>query len=227
VKKRPAPAAAPYGHLVSVRRDGSDGDAHPLMDDQVDLGRSEGTLLFEDRFLAARHARIERRAGGGVALVPLDATNGVYVRLRAGETYPLVDGDHVLVGKEVLRFEVVEPEERALSVAIQHGVRIFGSPIRSPWGRLRQIAQTGMSRDIYHLVPPQVVLGREEGDLRFADDEFMSRRHARLSNRDGRFEVADLESSNGTFVRVRGERVLRPRDVVRIGDQLLRFEPSS
>ncbi len=221
--------ALAYARLVAVQRDGSDGDVHLLADDVVDLGRTDGTLSFDDRFLAPRHARLERRqAPGGstvVALVPLDPTNGVYVRLRAGEVYPLVDGDHLLIGKEVLRFEVVEPEERALGPAMQHGVRLFGSPVRAPWGRLRQIVQTGATRDIYHLSSVQTVLGREEGDLRFADDEFMSRRHASITNRDGRFETSDLDSSNGTFVRVRGERVLRGGDVIRLGDQLLRFEP--
>jgi hypothetical protein len=152
--------------------------------------------------------------------------NGVYFRLRPGEAHAIVDGDHILIGKEVLRFEVVEPEERAQGTAVQHGVRLFGSPVRSPWGRLRQIVQSGVARDVYHLGAAEVILGREDGDLRFTDDEFMSRRHARISNSDGRFEIADLESSNGTFVRVRGDRALKKGDVFRVGDQLFRFEPT-
>jgi pSer/pThr/pTyr-binding forkhead associated (FHA) protein len=234
VKKRsvePAPAAAPepgvYARLISVLRDGTDGQTHHLGEDLVDVGRREGTLVFEDdKFLAPRHARFERRAGA-VVLTPLDTTNGVYVRVRQGEVLPVRDGDQILLGKEVLRFEVLEPEERGQLPAVQHGVRLFGSPMRTPWARLRQIVQSGVARDIYHLGPPEVVIGREEGDLRFPDDEFMSRRHARLTNRDGKFELIDLESSNGTYVRLRGERVLKAGDLVRIGDQLFRFLPTS
>jgi hypothetical protein len=166
-----------------------------------------------------------RRAIERVEVVPLDVTNGVYARVRTGESAPIVDGDQLLLGKEVLRFELLQPEERDLQPAVQHGVRLFGSPLRSPWGRLRQIILSGITRDIYHLVTPEIIVGREEGDIRFPDDEFMSRRHARLSYLDGRTTIVDLESSNGTFMRLRGERSLRVGDLLRMGDQLFRFEP--
>jgi pSer/pThr/pTyr-binding forkhead associated (FHA) protein len=214
-----------YARLITVLRDGTDGEIYLLADDLVDVGRSEGQLLFaDDAFLAARHVRFERRAGA-VVLLPLDTTNGVYVRVRQGETVSLRHGDQLLLGKEVLRFEVLEPEERAQLPAIQHGVRLFGSPMRSPWARLMQMVQLGVARDVYHLVPPEVVLGREEGDVRFPDDEFMSRRHARIANRDGKFELSDEGSSNGTYIRLRGERLLRAGDRLRLGDQLFRYEP--
>jgi pSer/pThr/pTyr-binding forkhead associated (FHA) protein len=225
VKRRTQPDTKPWGALVSVRRDGSDGETFPLHDEAADIGRTDGALLFEDRFLAPRHARVQKK-GAGAVVIPLEQVNGVYFRLRPGDTSRIMDGDHLLLGKEVLRFEVVEPEERNLDTAIQHGVRLFGSPVRSPWARLRQIVQSGVARDIYHLVAAAAVVGREEGDLRFPDDEFMSRRHAQISNVDGRFEIVDLESSNGTYVRVRGDRALKRGDVIRMGDQLFRFEPA-
>jgi pSer/pThr/pTyr-binding forkhead associated (FHA) protein len=223
----PSVDGAAWAQLVSVLRDGSDGERHPLVEDAVDIGRTDGGLTFDDRYLAPRHARLERRGKdrADVVVIPLETTNGVYCRLRPGEVVTLVDGDHLLLGKEVLRFETVDPEERNQGPAMQHGVHLFGSPVRSPWGRLRQLVQSGVSRDIHHLVALEVVLGREEGDLRWSDDEFMSRRHARLTNRDGRAELQDLESSNGTFVRLRGERPLRRGDMVRMGNQLFRFEP--
>jgi pSer/pThr/pTyr-binding forkhead associated (FHA) protein len=222
----PADATAvAYGRLVAVLPDGSDGAVHSLIDELVDIGRSEGQLKFpDDAFLAARHARLERRAGA-IVLLPLDTINGVYVRVRPGEIVPLRHGDFVLCGKEVFRFEVLEPEERAQLAAIQHGVRLFGSPMRAPWGRLLQMVQLGIARDVYHLGPPEVTLGREEGDLRFPDDEFMSRRHARITSHDAKFELTDEGSSNGTYIRLRGERVLHPGDRLRLGDQLFRFEP--
>ena len=72
---------------------------------------------------------------------------------------------------------------------------------------------------------PEFVIGREEGDVTFPDDEFMSRRHATVRrSTSGKPTLEDMESSNGTFVRLRGDHDLRPGDVLRMGDQLLRFE---
>jgi pSer/pThr/pTyr-binding forkhead associated (FHA) protein len=219
----PAPRGAPAaGRLVAVHRNGQDGDVFPFHGDVIDVGRHEGELRFpEDRYLAPRHARLERR-GAQVILRPLDDVNGVYVRVV--QPIPLEPGDQILVGKELLRFETLEPAEKDPSPAVQYGIYVFGSPARSPWGRLRQLTISGTSRDILHLVKLDVVIGREEGDLRFADDEFLSRRHAMVSMRDGRVQLSDLGSSNGTFVRLRRERELHPGDLFRIGDQLLRYE---
>ena len=69
-----------------------------------------------------------------------------------------------------------------------------------------------------------MVLGREIGDIIFSDDEFMSRRHAQVSYRNGRGHLEDLGSSNGTFLRLRGPHGLASGDLIRLGDELLRFE---
>jgi pSer/pThr/pTyr-binding forkhead associated (FHA) protein len=211
------------GTLVLVNRDGSDGRAVPMVGDQFDLGRTEGTLSFaDDPYLAPRHARLTA-AGGKVRLVPLDGVNGVYLRVEG--TCELQPGDQFIVGKEVMRYEPLAPEERDPPSLVEHGVRLFGSAPREAWGRLRQMTVAGTTRDVWHLCRADVVLGREEGDITFPDDEFMSRRHATVRRAVGaKAKLEDLHSSNGTFVRLRGERELKPGDVVRMGDQLLRFE---
>ena len=58
---------------------------------------------------------------------------------------------------------------------------LFGTPVRPPWARLRQMTAAGIGRDIYHLTRPDIVLGREQGDIVFSDDEFLSRRHAQVA----------------------------------------------
>ena len=68
------------------------------------------------------------------------------------------------------------------------------------------------------------MLGREEGDVTFPDDEFMSRRHAAVKRTGPRARLEDLNSSNGTFLRLRGDREVKAGDVLRLGDQLLRLE---
>jgi pSer/pThr/pTyr-binding forkhead associated (FHA) protein len=218
----PAPQAEPQPpRLVVVRRDGSDGPTYPITRAQFDIGRTEGDLMFEDPHMAARHARIIERAGAHI-IVPLENRNGVYLRIR--EPVDLTDGDHVLIGKEVLRFDLLPDVERTVRPALEHGVVLFGTPLRSPWGRLRQMTTAGTCRDVYHLNRSEIVLGREQGDVVFAEDEFLSRRHAQLEFHAGRVVLSDLGSSNGTFVRLRAQHVFTPGEMIRIGDELLRFE---
>jgi pSer/pThr/pTyr-binding forkhead associated (FHA) protein len=207
--------------LVVVHRDGTDGITYNLLGDQIDIGRTEGDLLFEDPHLAPRHARIVASMSGRV-LTPLETRNGVYVRLRG--PVDLQDGDYILMGKQVLRFETVTEPERNVRPALEHGVVVFGTPVRPPWARLRQITPAGVGRDVYHLARPDMVMGREIGDIIFSEDEFMSRRHAQVSYRSGRGHLEDLGSSNGTFLRLRGPHGLSSGDLIRLGDELLRFE---
>ena len=207
--------------LVAVRRDGSDGESYPLPGEQVDIGRSEGDLRFDDPHLAPRHARISVRAGQHV-IAPLENRNGIYRRIS--QPVELADGTLILVGKQVLRFEFLSDVEKTLRPAVEHGVVLFGTPIKAPWGRLRQLTSAGTSRDVYHLTRSDLVLGREQGDMVFSDDEFMSRRHALLQFRSGVALLSDLGSSNGTFVRLTGQHALAPGEMIRLGDELLRFE---
>ncbi|HVV17102.1 MAG TPA: FHA domain-containing protein [Polyangia bacterium] len=207
--------------LIVVHRDGTDGITYNLVGEQIDIGRTEGDLLFEDPHLAPRHARVSTSLTGRV-LTPLEPRNGVYVRLRG--SIDLQDGDTILVGKQVLRFELLTDIERNLRPAVEHGVVVFGTPVRPPWARIRQITPAAITRDVYHLTRPEVVMGRESGDVVFSDDEFMSRRHVQIAFRNGRGQLEDLGSSNGTFLRLRGPHGLSSGDLIRMGDELLRFE---
>jgi pSer/pThr/pTyr-binding forkhead associated (FHA) protein len=213
---------ATHGTLITVNRDGSDGRTIEISAETFDLGRTEGSLTFaDDPYLAARHARLVVQ-NGKVLVRALDGVNGVFVRVQSCDLSP---GDSFLVGKELLRYEPLAAEERDPPSLVEHGVRIFGSAPREAWGRLRQMTVAGTARDVWHLTRPELVLGREEGDVTFPDDEFMSRRHAAVKRVGTKARLEDLGSSNGTFVRVRGDRELKPGDLLRLGDQLLRYEP--
>ena len=216
-----AAAATGRVRLVGVRRDGTDGSTYEVPGEQFDIGRSEGDLLFDDPHMAARHARLTLRDGQHY-ITPLETRNGVYVRVR--QPVELLDGDQFLIGKQVMRFEVPFEVEKTLRPAVEHGVVFFGTPVKPPWGRLRQLTAAGTSRDIYHLTRAEVTLGREQGDIVFGDDEFLSRRHAQVCFRGNRVTLVDLGSSNGTFVRLRNQHLLTTGDLIRIGDELLRFE---
>jgi len=218
----PSPRPLERGfRLVVVHRDGSDGATYSLLGDQIDIGRSDGDLMFDDPHLGPRHARIVSTANGRI-LTPLEPRNGVY--LRISNSVDLADGDTILMGKQVMRYEVIPEIERNLRPAVEHGVALFGTPGRPSWARLRQLTASGVTRDVYHLNRNETVLGREQADIVFSDDEFMSRRHAQISFRAGRGRLEDMGSSNGTFIRLRGPHNLASGDLIRLGDELLRFE---
>lgn len=69
----------------------------------------------------------------------------------------------------------------------------------------------------------ETILGRS-GDSRFPSDAFLSPRHCRLLVEGRSLYIEDLNSLNGTFIRVRGEVPLQPGDSFLAGRQLLRFE---
>jgi hypothetical protein len=223
----PVPAARPsgtaWGSAVLVNRDGTDGQRFPLMSEDTIVGRAGADISFDDdRFLARQHARISRGSDGSVRVHPIDTTNGVFKKTDG--SVELVDGSILLVGREVLRFERVTPEERTIHPLVRHGVSLFGSPPRDPWARIIQLIPSGGHRDVRHLVGEEVVLGREEGDIVYRDDAFMSRRHAAITWDGKRALLTDLGSSNGTFVRMSGATSIKHGDHVRMGDQLMRIE---
>jgi pSer/pThr/pTyr-binding forkhead associated (FHA) protein len=218
-----ATVAPAWGTAVLVNRDGSDGQRFPLAGEYCVIGRAGADIAFDDdRFLARQHARFERASDGSVKIEALDTLNGVF--RKADLPVELVEGTVVLVGREVLRFESVDPEEVKVHPLVRHGVALFGSPPREPWGRLLQVIPSGGYRDVRHLVGEEVVLGREEGDIVFRDDAFMSRRHAAVTWDGRKALVTDLGSSNGTFVRITQPTTVKNGDHVRMGDQLLRIE---
>lgn len=214
----------PRALLVAILKDGSDGRIYAIHDEQTDLGRLEGHIvLADDPYLSPRHVRILLK-GDALIVRDLDSLNGVYVRVR--EPSDLQDGDMLLLGQQVMRFEVLPELELPLGPATHRGVMVFGTPEVPRMARLIQYTTEGVGRDVHYLYRDETVVGREQGDIVCTDDPFMSRRHAAItldrSNR--RYVLRDLGSSNGTAVRIRGERSLRPGDQFRVGRHLFRYD---
>lgn len=222
----PMSAARVWGKLIQLSKDGTDGTSFPISAEQIDIGSKEGAvLLHEDPYVSPRHARLVRE-GGQWYVVDLGSVNGVYLRVQGRRA--LADGDLILLGQQVLRFEVVMEAEQTLRPAIQHGVALFGTPQVSRHARLCQRTVEGITRDVYHLYRPEVSLGRETADIVFVDDPFLSRRHAvvRQASSDKSYTLEDAGSSNGTFAAIRGREQLKGGEVIRIGLHLFRVELS-
>ncbi len=139
----------------------------------------------------------------------------------------LEDQDLILVGQQVLRFEIVKEGAALMGPAYQHDTLLFGTPSSRRFARLCQRGVEGTTLDVHHLRKLETVMGREVGDLLFADDPFLSRTHAAVRVEEGpttRFSVVDLGSSNGTFLRVSEAVEVFDGDQFRVGQQLFRIE---
>ena len=72
---------------------------------------------------------------------------------------------------------------------------------------------------------PTVVIGREECDLNFPSDVYMSGSHAKLEMAgEGTFTLSDQDSKNGTYLRIKSTYKLQHGDYLFLGRELLRVE---
>src|SRR6201989_580258 len=76
----------------------------------------------------------------------------------------------------------------------------------------------------------EINVGRVQGNDLMLPKGNVSKRHARLLCRDGRFIVTDLKSTNGTYVngrKIAQATIVREGDKIYIGDFVLRIESSA
>jgi FHA domain len=119
-------------------------------------------------------------------------------------------------------------ELRAVSIATAGaGPLRAEEPPRSPAHLVLEDApEAGLPPGSAFVLRPGAVVGRHPGSDVHLNDSFMSAEHARLTVQEGRWWVADLGSTNGTFVN--GARIDRPTplsdgDEVRFGRIRARF----
>ena len=70
---------------------------------------------------------------------------------------------------------------------------------------------------------PDTTIGRQDGDIRFPEDVFLSPLHAKLSWEQDTLVVRDLGSRNGTWVFLEEAHRLLDGDLLLIGSQVIRF----
>ena len=78
----------------------------------------------------------------------------------------------------------------------------------------------------YEMGGDEITIGRDIENQVTLDLDNVSRRHARLAQRDGKVFVSDLGSTNGTFLNdqeVKGELPLRSGDLLKVGGAIFKF----
>lgn len=206
--------------LICINEDGSDGPRIALDGHESVLGRDSDERFRSDPFLSPRHATLVVD-GGAVFLEDMASLNGTFVRIR--ESVRLREADCFLMGRQVLRLEPFRPKINPKATS-EDGTRFMGSPIPGGAFRLVQVGIGGVEQNVYCLPAGGAVLGRERGDVTFPGDKFMSARHAQLTTEeDGQVYLTDLNSSNGTWIRIGSRYRLRDKDFIFLGQQLFRM----
>lgn len=208
------------GRLIVIRPDGTEGAEIALHTGTHVIGRdSDRRALSNDPFLSPEHAAFSS-AQGGFTVRDQDSLNGVFVRIA--DKVDLAHGDLVRMGQELLRFELMSEVEPVIEQT-EPDIKLDGSPAGQYWGRLCLIAGPNLVSRAFPIGDDGVVIGREVGDILFADDGFVSGRHASIRLENGKPILEDLGSSNGTFRRIRTETHVADGDLLLMGQQLFRL----
>jgi pSer/pThr/pTyr-binding forkhead associated (FHA) protein len=90
--------------LIQVLEGGIRGAAFPLKMGGTSIGRETGDIAFPtDGFVSGRHAMLQAQQDR-LLIKDLGSSNGTFVRIKA--PVPMDNGDHLLIGRELLRVEV-------------------------------------------------------------------------------------------------------------------------
>jgi pSer/pThr/pTyr-binding forkhead associated (FHA) protein len=204
--------------LILIRGEGIEGLSYQLNAEQHTVGRNGQLVLPDDPFVSPRHANLFYRAG---RLVVRDegSLNGVFWRVPSSVEVSV--GDQFLVGEQLFRIDV---GLKSGDGPAQDGTYFYSSPKHPAQFKLVQILQGGAPAMAVCARGSGLQIGREGADLNFPMDLYMSAAHCKLEESGGRLTLTDLNSKNGTYVRLKAEKELAHGDYLFIGRKLLRIE---
>lgn len=201
-----------------VRADGGPESVIPLNGDQLLCGRTGDLSIPDDPFVADTQMRLFF-SGSRLAVEDVGGGNGVFTRLRTERE--VSSSGELRMGRQRLLIEALP----ILSPGAD-GATAWGSPDAGYRFRLVALYEGGVRGGAWPLRDGDNQVGRENGDITFPTDGFVSGRHALLHLGPDRIMVRDLGSSNGTFLRLAAPAFVDNGDQFLIGRQLVRVEMS-
>lgn len=207
--------------IVVIRGEGTEGLAYHLKQEQHLAGRRGGIEFPDDPFISPKHANFFYREAR-LYVRDEGSLNGVYLRVRG--TVEISPGDTFLAGEQLFR---LDQTPRAGDQTDAEGTQFYSSPKYASPFRVTQILQGGALGMTVCARGNSLQLGREGGDLNFPADIYMSGSHCRIEENAGKFALTDLNSRNGTYLRIKTERELGHGDYLFLGRKLLRVELNS
>jgi pSer/pThr/pTyr-binding forkhead associated (FHA) protein len=210
----------------------------PLHGKLVVLGREKSDIVLDDTEVSASHCQVQQ-VGDDWQLFDLHSTNGTFVNGQRIVKNRLVEGDRIRVGKCEFVFGFEEQSESSISFVgreldparypvpendFAKEIDDLLSAERSEYlHALRIVAEVSYHDGIKETldIDGEVQIGRLSKQGRFARDEELSRKHARIFvDDDAVLWVEDLGSTNGVIVN--SSKISRPTkvqadDVIRAG----------
>jgi pSer/pThr/pTyr-binding forkhead associated (FHA) protein len=212
--------------LVVIKGEGFSADpgdetAFLLGGRQHPAGRTQGQILFDrDNWVSPKHANLYYRDDGKLLVKDEGSINGVYLRVR--QPVEVVPGDMVLAGEQVFR---LDPTPKAGDQPDPDGTYFYSSPKRPSPFRVAQVLRGGLVGMVICAREASVTIGRDQCDMNFPNDPYMSGRHTKLEiTPANKFVLSDMGSKNGTYVRIHGEHELTHGDYIFMGRELLRVD---
>lgn len=207
--------------VVLVRGEGMEGLSYHLKADQHVLGR-QGQLEFpDDPLISPTHANLFY-VDGQLVIRDEGSLNGVYVRVRG--SVEIQSGDMFMAGDQVFQLDATPP---ASDAADAEGTYFYASPRYPSAFRVAQILDGGATGVTVCARTNQLTIGREDCDLNFLTDPYISVSHCSIEERDGHFVLTDHDTRNGTYLRIKGDQPLGHGDYFYVGKKLLRVEQSA
>lgn len=205
--------------LILIKGEGMDGISYHLNSDEHVAGRSEGAILFtDDKWLSPRHANFFYR-DGDLFVRDEGSLNGIFFRVRGSN--PIDFGTLFMAGEQVFQVERTESYDDAPT---PDGTYFYSSPRHESPFKLIQVLQGGVSGMVVHAREGRIIIGREGCDMNFPNDPYLSGHHMQIESTGDAIVLTDLDSKNGTFVRIVQEQKVNHGDYFFLGKQLLRVE---
>lgn len=218
----PDPNEAPFT-LCHINDNGSEGDYIPLVKGENIIGRNSAPQLNGDRFINLKHLRLTC-SDTHVLIEDFNSLNGVFYRL-SNESVILRNGDIFRIGEELLCYFHGSTAQPLLTNQSNESTILLGGKESPGWGYLRIIMGAFAEGSVYRLCQPTISLGRTHANILFPKDGFVSGTHATIQNDQDHAILTDLDSSNGTFVRIKAPLKISKTTFILIGNQLLRIQP--
>jgi pSer/pThr/pTyr-binding forkhead associated (FHA) protein len=106
VERLGSPSKGYVGRLALIIGRDVSGNAFPIPETGVHIGRERGDILFpEDGYVSGLHCRISRSNDGKIYLTDLGSSNGTFVRIKSDRD--LRSLDEILMGQQLFRITLV------------------------------------------------------------------------------------------------------------------------
>lgn len=206
--------------LILIKGEGTDGISYHLNSTEHVAGRKECPILFsEDKWLSPKHATFLYDSENKLKVSDENSENGIFMAVRGSK--PIKSGTFFMAGEQIFKVEEVPPYNDDPE---EDGTYFFASPRANGTFRLIQILEGGGDGMVVHAKEESIVIGREGCDMNFPNDPYISGSHVKIEQIDGNILLVDMDSKNGTFVKIDKEQQLAHGDYIFMGHQLLRVE---